>query len=351
MDEHAIAQTYFAKMFITPAARQNPTADSWALFTINGLAQPKFGHGTVVSPALDLKFVQRIQHPYQFSVNSLQIVLPDFEKLDKSRRLEDVEHVDVLCAYGALDEVVEHINHRVIAVRSHGSVLSIHGGGLLKYAALRAQGYTLSPHLDRTRLEHFMLRSFLQDFLGIQMQRTLDYMDTHMRMDGRAQYNFVQELSAIITRLASSHAASEGLVKDMTFLNSIAMQFVWTCRDYWLHGSATKDCLKANPVPMVKMGDDSAAGSICSSPPSSVRGQHEPLDKESGAHPTHYDSGAVSDASSHTDDESAVTTPHHSPRFGGCQPAGKGLGDVELALKRLSEITNCPLATGPTESR
>eukprot|EP00045_Choanoeca_perplexa_P015420 m.193660 g.193660 ORF g.193660 m.193660 type:complete len:485 (-) comp16982_c0_seq4:1762-3216(-) len=356
MDEHSIAQSYFAKMFITP--RHTQSSDAWALFTINGIMEPHFGTGMTMLPALDLKFVQRVHQPYQFSINSLQIALPDFEALDKDVWLEDMSNVHVHCAYGELDDVLTHIDDRVIAVRSDASVLDIHGGGLLKYAALCSQGYTLSEHLNRSRLEHFMLQRFLKDFIStpnMQWQRILDYLQTHMRLDGRAQYNFVHELSDIVDRLSKAHAASQQLLDHMKHLRGMAATLVWSCRDYWLRplsrqggelGSAPTDRLDSGDT-LLKVGNDSAASSLCSSPPSSVRGQQDGMDRDSGATPSHYDSGAVSDASNHTDDEILGTSPSFSPRLGACQPSNKALLDPDMTLKRLSEITNSCLLSTP----
>jgi hypothetical protein len=59
------------KMFISPASDSN---EKWALFAIGGAPAPG------LACAIDIKFVQTLRRPYQFSVDSFQIIL-DMDQL------------------------------------------------------------------------------------------------------------------------------------------------------------------------------------------------------------------------------------------------------------------------------
>lgn len=63
-----VSAALISKMWISPP-RTSETEDSWALFTLGGTLP--------CSKAIDLKIVQHIQRPYQFSIDSLRIDLTD----------------------------------------------------------------------------------------------------------------------------------------------------------------------------------------------------------------------------------------------------------------------------------
>ena len=85
---------------------------------------------------------------------------------------------------------------------------SVHGGGLLKYAALIARGFQVSSTLSSERLERIMCARFHVDFPTRQptrfgtaapLQRIVDYLSTHMRTRD-ASVNFLRTLRLIISR-------------------------------------------------------------------------------------------------------------------------------------------------------
>eukprot|EP00730_Choanoeca_flexa_P018857 TRINITY_DN9190_c0_g2_i1.p1 TRINITY_DN9190_c0_g2~~TRINITY_DN9190_c0_g2_i1.p1 ORF type:complete len:506 (+),score=95.09 TRINITY_DN9190_c0_g2_i1:278-1795(+) len=385
LDDHGVSQHTFSKMFITPTS-SNPRADAWALFTLRAR--------DASMPSIDLKFVQRIQRPYQFSINSLQVILPTDDQLypDILAQLKrnpmaavplpvpadavqpapavcapiylpvawsraclaalQTRTAHVTCAYGDTDEVIAHIRQRIISVKSDGDVMHIHGGGLLKYAALRAQGFAIASHLNEKRLEHFMVQAFMRQYTNC-WPRLLDYISTHMADDCHTQYNFFVQLSTIVSpHLTDERVASDQLEQSLRMLASMAEQHIHMSRAFYFSDKAklpipatSAIVLDAcNPVTIVATEQDSAAGSICSSPPSSVRGKCD----DPGAL-QNYDSGAVSDASAHTDDELSESSPVLKActlPFNALSKASK-LGaplDMPIVAQQLQEITNHPLA-------
>jgi hypothetical protein len=262
-DAHMLGVAYLAKMFITPPSNSG-TDDAWALFTL--------APGAPGAPALDLKFVQRISRPYQFSLNSFQIVLPlsgeqsvanylsaigatavahaDVEAEQKKADVA-IDNADVagtasaaddanalitaasassattaaaiaeeprpptmeaVCMYGDFEAALQHVNDRVVAVSCEGDVSLIHGGGLLKYASLLCRGYTVSPHLDRARMEAMMISRFQIDYpaaryqpggppppgtMDAMSQRICHFMATHMPGQYAEQANFLLVLHDI----------------------------------------------------------------------------------------------------------------------------------------------------------
>lgn len=241
---------YLAKMFITPPSNR-ATDDAWALFTL--------APGAPGAPALDLKFVQRISRPYQFSLNSFQIVLPlggeqfvanylsaigaaavahadaeaDTKQADTGAVVAGTANaaadaanasiaaasaasaiageprpptMEAVCMYGNFEAALQHVNDRVVAVSCEGDVSLIHGGGLLKYASLLCRGYTVSPQLDRARMEAMMISRFQIDYpaaryqpggppppgtMDAMSQRICHFMATHMPGQYAEQANFL----------------------------------------------------------------------------------------------------------------------------------------------------------------
>lgn len=241
-DPHTLAAAYLAKMFITPKP-ETDSDDAWALFTM-AAAVP----GT---PALDLKFVQRLARPYQFSLNSFQILLPvcgetlqlptaadasreilnapsasalapdavakELKQDDSEDTADTVDTVPVqspsprlraVCMYGNAAHALQHITDHVVAVREERDVAHIHGGGLLKYASLLSRGYTVAEHLNRPRLEALMISRFQIDYpvsrrqggMDAQSQRICHFMATHMPNQYPEQANFLLVLHDIAQR-------------------------------------------------------------------------------------------------------------------------------------------------------
>jgi hypothetical protein len=198
-------------MFITP-----PTAsakdDSWALVTLRGSPN---------SPPLDLKFVQRIHRPYQFSIDSFQIFLdeddlaPLLSSFNPSlKEIEAHTLVIVQSSYGNISAAIKHLQENQISVQHPGDMAKIHGGGLLKYCSLLARDFTCDPKLDVHKLEAYMCNRFFIDFplydltpmgVPVQMQRVQDFITAHMltQSDDR-KIEFLRVLLKVLRRSAGS---------------------------------------------------------------------------------------------------------------------------------------------------
>lgn len=182
LDEYSLS-SYLSKMFITPTTTND--GDSWALMTLR--AGPS-------STPLDLKFVQRMSRPFQFSMDSFQIFL---DERDLAPVLEDslaaaaqgIPLVLVQSTFGNVQTAMQHLDGRLIVVHEPRDLASIHGGGLLKYCLLLTKGYTCDPALDQPRMMLYMCNRFFVDFpqyettrhgAPVQTQRLEDFMDAHV---------------------------------------------------------------------------------------------------------------------------------------------------------------------------
>ena len=232
MDPHALGHTVLHKMFITPAT----DSEAWALFTLGARAP---------SPSIDIKFVQTLRRPYQFSVDSFQIIL-DLAQLAPAldatpehglRRCQSVlppappPRLRFESAFGDTPEALAHLQARLIAVREEEDLARVHGGGLLKYAHLLLNGFTCHASLDRTKLERYMCTRFMIDFptgemnrygLPVQWQRIADYLYTHGFATAALQISFLDQLQAVLERADVNGV--KPLISTVCFLRSSCTQ-------------------------------------------------------------------------------------------------------------------------------
>eukprot|EP00039_Didymoeca_costata_P023942 m.8762 g.8762 ORF g.8762 m.8762 type:complete len:818 (-) comp3953_c0_seq1:229-2682(-) len=244
-DLNDLALAYVRKMFITRQPGSNASddgsngcdEDSWSML------QVQCGNGDMIT-SIDLKFVQRIARPYQFSADSFQIDIPMSEEafdciMDTDRRRsvgslpavainiidatnsppttpttptrrpsyaqaakKDTEEPVVFRVYSSypgdnssslcgLHDALAHVNEKYIAVTKEADMASVRGGGLLKYVSYLMKGFKCGPNIDEHRLENYILCRFLIDFPGdvtnmygipVQCQVFVDYLTSRWRV-------------------------------------------------------------------------------------------------------------------------------------------------------------------------
>eukprot|EP00042_Codosiga_hollandica_P045897 m.473396 g.473396 ORF g.473396 m.473396 type:complete len:588 (-) comp57121_c0_seq2:1729-3492(-) len=190
VDEFSLCEAYVAKMFITPPA-SSPKDDAWSLITLRN--EPD-------NPAIDLKFVQRISRPYQFSVDSLQIILTPSNLTAFSNLVFPAASVGPIdppartqvrtsCPGITVHNVLEHIAQKVIHVDHPRDMYTVFGGGLLKYCSLLTRGYKLDNPSMESELENAMAARFQINFpftecsrhgMSTLIARVLSFIHTHI---------------------------------------------------------------------------------------------------------------------------------------------------------------------------
>ena len=207
LDHYTLGTAFIAKMFVTPPTSR-ATDDAWALITLRGSAH---------TPQLDLKFVQHIARPFQFSIDSFQIYLDECDLAPLLAKfapgmsaLPAHPLVLVESSSGNVREAARHLRERKIHVTSADEMARVHGGGLLKYCALLGKGYTCDAAVDVERMERYMCNRFFIDFPAqeltwsgapVQLQRLQDYMDTHLfAHSDPARLAFLRALHRVLLR-------------------------------------------------------------------------------------------------------------------------------------------------------
>lgn len=193
-NEYEILELFIEKQFMTLNG-QHDSEDSWALYSLKGSKN---------SPSIDLKFVQRISRPYQFSIDSFQIKLKaDLidqvinNAVEEKGGLVDEEQqrgqppigIPFGTSYPETDAAITHLKKKHIAVQNAEELAKVRGGGLLKFAFLLSRGWNISPDIDRSRLMKYMCTRFMMDYPYFQVsrfgtpantQRIIDFVDTHL---------------------------------------------------------------------------------------------------------------------------------------------------------------------------
>eukprot|EP00118_Oscarella_pearsei_P005011 m.22301 g.22301 ORF g.22301 m.22301 type:complete len:420 (+) comp28318_c0_seq4:2921-4180(+) len=148
---------------------------------------------------LEVKFVGEMRRPYQFSVDSLQIVVDSYLAYASSiagpLSSNFYPSVIVQSMYGNVAEAVEHLDQKVIATKCPEE---IRGGGLLKYCSLAVQGYR--PTEECRRLERYMCSRFFIDFpeaVEIHAQ-LISYLGSHFSSNPGLQHDFLMTLHDVV---------------------------------------------------------------------------------------------------------------------------------------------------------
>lgn len=154
----SLKEAYVGKM-----VKVNHDGDRWSLISLGNSR----GHRNV-----ELKFVDSMRRPFEFSVDSFQIILDSLLLFYECSELSIGENfyptVVGESVYGDFQEALYHLHKKLIATRHPEE---IRGGGLLKYCNLLVRSYRpAQPDYIKT-LERYMCSRFFIDFPDINQQR------------------------------------------------------------------------------------------------------------------------------------------------------------------------------------
>lgn len=154
----SMKEAYVGKM-----VKVNHDGDRWSLISLGNSR----GHRNV-----ELKFVDSMRRPFEFSVDSFQIVLDSLLLFYECSELAIGENfyptVVGESVYGDFREALYHLHKKLIATRHPEE---IRGGGLLKYCNLLVRSYRPADPDYIKSLERYMCSRFFIDFPDISQQR------------------------------------------------------------------------------------------------------------------------------------------------------------------------------------
>lgn len=154
----SLKEAYVSKM-----VKVNHDGDRWSLISLGNSR----GHRNV-----ELKFVDSMRRPFEFSVDSFQIVLDSLLLFYECSELDISENfyptVVGESVYGDFQEALYHLHKKLIATRHPEE---IRGGGLLKYCNLLVKSYRPARPDHIKILERYMCSRFFIDFPDIIQQR------------------------------------------------------------------------------------------------------------------------------------------------------------------------------------
>ncbi|KAL1109985.1 hypothetical protein AAG570_014094, partial [Ranatra chinensis] len=154
----SMKEAYVGKM-----VKVNQDGDRWSLISLGNSR----GHRNV-----ELKFVDSMRRPFEFSVDSFQIVLDSLLLFYECSELAIGENfyptVVGESVYGDFREALYHLHKKLIATRHPEE---IRGGGLLKYCNLLVRSYRAAEPDRIKTLERYMCSRFFIDFPDIGQQR------------------------------------------------------------------------------------------------------------------------------------------------------------------------------------
>lgn len=150
--------------YVSKMVKVNHDGDRWSLISL--------GLSNSGDKNVELKFVDSMKRPFEFSVDSFQVVLDslllfyDCSKLPISEKF--YPSVIVESVYGDFQEALYHLQKKLIATRQPEE---IRGGGLLKYCNLLVRNYRPANPKYIKSLERYMCSRFFIDFSDINQQR------------------------------------------------------------------------------------------------------------------------------------------------------------------------------------
>ncbi|KAF6213856.1 hypothetical protein GE061_011580 [Apolygus lucorum] len=154
----SMKEAYVGKM-----VKVNHDGDRWSLISLGNSR----GHRNV-----ELKFVDSMKRPFEFSVDSFQIVLDSLLLFYDCSELAIGENfyptVVGESVYGDFQEALYHLHKKLIATRHPEE---IRGGGLLKYCNLLVRSYKPADPERIKNLERYMCSRYFIDFPDIGQQR------------------------------------------------------------------------------------------------------------------------------------------------------------------------------------
>lgn len=166
----SIKEAYVSKM-----VKVNKDGDRWSLISLGTLPGQR---------NVELKFVDKMKRPFEFSVDSFQIVLDSlllFYECSSGVPISENFYPTVVgeSVYGDFRDAMYHLENKLIVTRNPEE---IRGGGLLKYCNLLLRNYAPDYDGDGTKkLERYMCSRFFIDFSDINQQRAKleNYLKNH----------------------------------------------------------------------------------------------------------------------------------------------------------------------------
>jgi len=166
----SIKEAYVSKM-----VKVNKDGDRWSLISLGTLPGQR---------NVELKFVDKMKRPFEFSVDSFQIVLDSlllFYECSSGVPISENFYPTVVgeSVYGDFRDAMYHLENKLIVTRNPEE---IRGGGLLKYCNLLLRNYAPDYDGDGTKkLERYMCSRFFIDFSDIGQQRAKleNYLKNH----------------------------------------------------------------------------------------------------------------------------------------------------------------------------
>lgn len=191
MTPSIIKEAYVSKM-----VKVNNDTDRWSLITLGTLP----GQHNV-----ELKFVDKMKRPFEFSVDSFQIVLDSLLLFNECTTRASVNknfYPTVLAesVYGDFNEALYHLLNKLIVTRNPEE---IRGGGLLKFCNLLLRNFTFNCDCKSImQLKRYMCSRFFIDFSDIKQLRSrlVNYLANHFcaPQDKLLKYYYLKVLKQVI---------------------------------------------------------------------------------------------------------------------------------------------------------
>lgn len=150
---------------------------------------------------VDLKFVDTMKRPFEFSIDSFQIKLDSLLSFYKLSTLPIKPNffptVLAESVYGDFKVALHHLDNRLIATRNPEE---IRGGGLLKYCNLLVKRYTPEDRKEIRNMEKYMCSRFFIDFgdLDTQVKKLQKYLQDHFHGENHIKCEYLRILYRII---------------------------------------------------------------------------------------------------------------------------------------------------------
>jgi len=152
---------------------------------------------------IELKFVDTMKRPFEFSVDSFQIVLDsllNFPGVSADLKPSSTLYpsVEAESVYGNLEEARYHLKNKLIATRNPEQ---IRGGGLLKYCNLLTRDYS-AVSTKICHMEKYMCSRFFIDFKDVQtqQQKLENYLKSHSLDTSEKRYKYLQILYDVVEK-------------------------------------------------------------------------------------------------------------------------------------------------------
>jgi len=152
---------------------------------------------------IELKFVDTMKRPFEFSVDSFQIVLDsllNFPGVSADLKPSSTLYpsVEAESVYGNIEEARYHLRNKLIATKNPEE---IRGGGLLKYCSLLARDYC--PVSSKICImEKYMCSRFFIDFKDVhtQQHKLENYLKSHLLDSSEKRFKYLQILYEVVEK-------------------------------------------------------------------------------------------------------------------------------------------------------